>query len=444
MSDQKQNASRGKGCFIAFLVLLALIFVYLVFVMYAPRYWPSQIAAELKKIRSDMITAKKRWEIHQTDNYDIDVKVFIHLGMCSTDLGGKPTTLHVRQGQLIVTEEIRKQELEGICHISEFLPPQVFDKISTWIDKANPNGPTYRTIQFDPEYGFMASYHVSSNDTDINAQYTFSNFRPVTSLTPTPLLSTQTTTTLSASPIWIDLGPELYIRQIREDAFVITHAFPWPANSLLVEMDNSELVLVGTPYTPAATNKVLDWIARRFGKRGIVAINPGYHVDNLGGNQALFKRGIPIYGSELTAQLLRDRGKQTRQVMLSMLKGTPNESYAQTHTTIPYVSPNRQFSISQGLKFSFGKDEVQIYYPGPSQATDKVAVYFPRQKILFGGCMILGGEQIGNTADADLKNWPDAVRKLTQFDAEIVVPGHGERLDVGLIQHTLDLLTAKP
>lgn len=32
------------------------------------------------------------------------------------------------------------------------------------------------------------------------------------------------------------------------------------------------------------------------------------------------------------------------------------------------------------------------------------------------------------------------MQKLVQFPADIIVPGHGERLDPGLIQHTLDLI----
>jgi glyoxylase-like metal-dependent hydrolase (beta-lactamase superfamily II) len=55
--------------------------------------------------------------------------------------------------------------------------------------------------------------------------------------------------------------------------------------------------------------------------------------------------------------------------------------------------------------------------------------------------MILGGDQIGNTLDADLNNWPEAIRKLKQFEVEIVVPGHGDRIDPGLIDHTIALLT---
>ncbi len=242
----------------------------------------------------------------------------------------------------------------------------------------------------------------------------------------------------------IDLSDELYLRQIRKDVFVVTHAFPWPANSLIVEMANSDLVLVGTPYTPDAMNEVLAWITGHFGKRKIVAINTGYHVDNLGGNSALIKQGIPIYGSDLTDQLLRERGEQTRQVLLGMLAGAANERYYKAQAEIPYAPPTELFPIARGLTLSFGDEQVKVYYPGPSQAPDKVVVFFPGKKVLFGGCMVLGGDQIGNISDADLKNWPEAVRKLKQFEAEVVVPGHGDRLDPGLIDHTLALLTANP
>jgi metallo-beta-lactamase class B len=85
---------------------------------------------------------------------------------------------------------------------------------------------------------------------------------------------------------------------------------------------------------------------------------------------------------------------------------------------------------------------VTIFYPGPSQAQDKVAVYFPASKLLFGYCMVIGLAQFGNTADADIKNWPEAIEELKQFPADVIVPGHGDRLSPDLLQHTLDLLAA--
>ncbi|MGB7537458.1 MAG: MBL fold metallo-hydrolase [Anaerolineales bacterium] len=239
----------------------------------------------------------------------------------------------------------------------------------------------------------------------------------------------------------IDLGEGLYLRQIREDAFVVTHAFPWPANSLIVEMSNSDLVLVGTPYTPEAMGEVLVWMKAHFGERNIVAIDPGYHVDNLGGNDALIKQGIPVYGSDLTAELLTERGEQTRQTLLEMLSAPGNERYYKAHAEIPYVAPDRLFPVSRGLKLSFGEEQLEVYYPGPTQAPDKVAVYFPAKKILFGSCMILGGDQAGNIREADLENWPEAIKTLKRFDVDFVIPGHGDRVDPGLIDHTIVLLT---
>ena len=240
----------------------------------------------------------------------------------------------------------------------------------------------------------------------------------------------------------IDLADGLYLREIGDGAFVIVHACPWPANALLVAMPDGTLVLAGTPYTAAATRTVLDWARRQFGDGRIVAINTGYHVDNLGGNQALLDAGAAVYGSDLTVRLLRDRGEHMRQVTLALI-GDPKSPAYQLHAGLRLVPPDHVFPLHDGLRLTFGGEEVDVFYPGPSQAPDKVVVYFPARRLLFGSCMILAGSRPGNTADADMKQWPESVRRLGQFPVDVVVPGHGDRLDPGLIAHTLDLLTAR-
>jgi hypothetical protein len=239
----------------------------------------------------------------------------------------------------------------------------------------------------------------------------------------------------------IDLAPDLYLRQIGHGAYVIVHAFPWPANSLLVEMDDGTLVLAGSPYTPAAVQSVLAWARRQFGRRALVGIDTGYHVDNLGGNQALLDAGFPVYGSDLTVRLLRERGEIMRQATLKFI-GDPGSPFYQAHASLKFVPPDHLFPLRDGLRLRFGNDEVQVFYPGPSQAPDKVVVYFPARRLLFGSCMILAGDQPGNTADADLTQWPESVSQLQRFPVDVVVPGHGDRLDAGLVQHTLDVLVA--
>lgn len=248
--------------------------------------------------------------------------------------------------------------------------------------------------------------------------------------------------TTAESPERFDIGEDLYAREIQDGAFVITHAFPWPANSMMVEMKSGDLVLVDTPYTPEATQAVLVWAESRFGEREITAINTGFHYDNLGGNGYLVESGIPIYGSELTARLLEERGEEMRAMTLEWLQAPQYQRYYEAHEALAYVAPTHLFALSDGLRLEFGDERVQVYYPGPSHASDNVVVYFPDRKLLFGTCMIIGGDEVGNTSDADLEAWPASVRDLARFDFDVLVPGHGERLDPGLLEHTVDLLTS--
>jgi metallo-beta-lactamase class B len=241
----------------------------------------------------------------------------------------------------------------------------------------------------------------------------------------------------------IDLSSELYLRQIGDGVYVITNTFPWAANSVLVKMADGTLVMAGTPYTPEATSLVLDWVKKQYGKHKMIAIDTGYHVDNMGGNQALIEAGIPVYGSDMTARLILERGEANRQSMLAAI-GDPQSPAYKAELEMKYLPPDHIFPIANGLTLTYGGEELRVIYPGPSQAPDKVAIYFPDRKLLFGSCMIVGLDRLGNTIDADMKNWPDAVRILQQYPVDVVVPGHGERLDPGLIQHTLDLLASNP
>lgn len=238
-----------------------------------------------------------------------------------------------------------------------------------------------------------------------------------------------------------DISEDLHVRKVQEGVFVITHAFPWPGNSMIVEMTSSNLVLVDTPYTPEATRDVLAWVEAQLGERDITAINTGYHYDNLGGNSYLIEQGIPVYGSAVIAELLEERGEEMRTMTLDWLQAPQYQRYREAHESLPYVAPTHLFDLDEGLQLEFGDETVQVYYPGPSHAVDNVVVYFPGRKILFGGCMIIGWDSVGNMSDADLDAWPDSVRNLSQFDFDLLVPGHGDRLDAGLIEHTIDLLT---
>jgi metallo-beta-lactamase class B len=228
----------------------------------------------------------------------------------------------------------------------------------------------------------------------------------------------------------IRLSDELRIEKIGDNVYVVIHSFPWPANSMLVQCAGEVLVWIDTPYTDEATGQVLDWINTEFGKIRIIEINTGYHNDNLGGNGCLIQNGIEIYGSDLTARLLKEQSEKMRMQTLTLLKEPKFKKY--------YL-----FEIDKGLSLVFGKDTVEVFYPGPSHTEDNIVVYFPSKKLLFGGCMVksVQSNNLGNTQDADMKQWPASLKKvLAKFgDARIVVPGHGPAGGIELIEHSLKL-----
>ncbi len=237
----------------------------------------------------------------------------------------------------------------------------------------------------------------------------------------------------------VALAAGLELQRIGDGVYVIAHRFPFLCNSLLVEMADGTLVLAGTPCTPEAMQHVLDWTRGHFGERRIVAINNGYHVDNLGGNRALLDAGIPVHGSDLTVRLLAERGEITRHVVLGFIPDRDSLEY-QVHATQEFFPPDHIFPASEGLTLVFGGEEVRAICPGPTQAPDKVLIHFPGRRLLYGGCAVLAGTRAGNTAEADVGHWAEALRGMLDLPLDVVVPAHGERLDPGLLQHTIDLL----
>lgn len=70
-------------------------------------------------------------------------------------------------------------------------------------------------------------------------------------------------------------------------------------------------------------------------------------------------------------------------------------------------------------------------------------VWIPRQKVLFGGCLVKrrGGSR-GYLAEADLAAWPETIRKVKAAypQAEIVVPGHGSPGTLDYLDFTAEMI----
>lgn len=245
----------------------------------------------------------------------------------------------------------------------------------------------------------------------------------------------------------IKLSDDLIITEIETDVFLVNHSFPWPGNSLIVKTGDKSILWIDTPYTPEATENVLAWISKTFGKNtSVTEINTGFHIDNLGGNGALVNKGIPVYGSDLTCELLKKKSPSTMAKMVEWLKDEKMTKYRNVYASFKFYPPNLVFNINKEQKIKSGKEEAIVYYPGPTHTYDNLVVYLPDRKILFGGCMIVAAEsnKPGFVEDGNLGAWVVSMDKLSSRfkDCRIIIPGHGKAGDGSLIKHTRNVVSA--
>lgn len=205
----------------------------------------------------------------------------------------------------------------------------------------------------------------------------------------------------------IRLSDDVQVRRIAPGLWVHTtwmplgNGTPYPANGMLLETAEGS-VLIDTGWNEGQTETLLAWAAHE-GRPVRRAYVTHAHEDRMAGIPALRRAGVPVEGSPLTAQIARSEGLAAPEVVRELS-----------------VAPDAQ-PLAEG--------PLQLFYPGPGHTRDNIVVWFPRQNVLFGGCLIKAdtATTIGNVADADVANWSNAVRRVreTYPGVSVVVPGHG-------------------
>lgn len=186
------------------------------------------------------------------------------------------------------------------------------------------------------------------------------------------------------------------------------------SNGLLV-IRNGNALMIDTPMDETKTAAILNYL-RDSMHTNVTLIIPGHwHNDCIGGLAELHCRNVFSIANEMTRAECIKRNLETPKA-----------------------------SFSKSLTWSFCGIPVECWYPGAGHSLDNIVVYFPKQKILFGGCLIKSAESstIGNIADADIHAWPKTLKKVQKKyrDAEIIIPGHGSVGSLKLIDHTIFII----
>jgi metallo-beta-lactamase class B len=243
----------------------------------------------------------------------------------------------------------------------------------------------------------------------------------------------------------IRISGDLTCTPLQEDVFLITHYFPrFGSNSLFVALPGHKGVLIDTPHESTGTCALLGWIDSTFVETKLVAINTGWHQDNLGGNEYLRSKGIDIYGPDRTAELIIKRGDELKSLLLESTRDLEDQHYYESYLQLNLVAPNKLFPIEEGFRLKFGDEVFEVFFPGESHTVDNTVVYLHKRQILFGGCMMLSMQtsRPGFIEHANMEAWPESIKRVGKRfpEAIVVIPGHGQPGDTSLYRHTIDVL----
>lgn len=216
------------------------------------------------------------------------------------------------------------------------------------------------------------------------------------------------------------IGESVWVAKLAPDLWVITATGEigdgaiYPANGMALESATGT-VLVDPGWNDAQAKALMRWARETLRKPVMKAIATHSHRDRLGGIAALAEQGIPML----------------------VLGRTRSIAEAAKAAHLPQAVPDLE---TKPYRDAAG---FELYFPGGGHAPDNIVVYFPAQRVVFGGCLVksVTSKDLGNLADAVMAEYPASIERVARQYPErrIVVPGHGTITGDGLA-HTLKLL----
>lgn len=212
---------------------------------------------------------------------------------------------------------------------------------------------------------------------------------------------------------------KLQISHLTGDFYIYTtfntykgHLFP--ANGMYLVTENG-VVMFDTPWDSTQFQPLIDSIKMKHNKNVAVCIATHSHEDRTGGLEFLNQQGVKTYTTISTDNISQEKGRK-----------------------------RAVFLMAEDSTFNIGKYSFQTYYAGQGHAPDNIVIWFENEKILYGGCLIKSTEarDLGNIADANLKKWAAAIKKLqNKFkDPKFIIPGHNDWISRDALIHTLRLI----
>lgn len=184
-----------------------------------------------------------------------------------------------------------------------------------------------------------------------------------------------------------------------------------PANGMYL-VTKSGVVMFDTPWDTAKFQPLLDSITAKHHQPVVLCIATHFHEDRTGGLEYYGRQGIKTFTTRQTDELSQKRGMK-----------------------------RAAFLMDKDTTFTVGSFSFLAYFPGPGHAPDNIVIWFEKEKILYGGCLVKSVDDttLGNLSDANVKQYAATLEKVARLcsNPQYIIPGHGNWTNTNSLRHTL-------
>jgi metallo-beta-lactamase class B len=139
-----------------------------------------------------------------------------------------------------------------------------------------------------------------------------------------------------------------------------------------------------------------------------------WHSDRTDGLEYYKQQGIKTYTTLLTDKLSKENNKK-----------------------------RAEFLMTKDSIFNVGQYSFEVYYPGEGHTVDNIVVWFSKEKILYGGCLIKGAaaENLGYLGDANAAEYETTLKKVQKKcrNPKFIIVSHHDWNNINSLKHSIKL-----
>jgi metallo-beta-lactamase class B len=213
-------------------------------------------------------------------------------------------------------------------------------------------------------------------------------------------------------------NPKLKITHLTGDFYIYTTYNTYennqvPANGMYVVTSNG-VVMFDTPWDTTQFQPLLDSIKLKHNKKVIAAFATHWHSDKTAGLEYYRQQGIKTYTTALTDELSKKNDKK-----------------------------RAEFLMTKDTVFTIGQYSFETYFPGQGHTIDNIVIWFKKEKILYGGCLIKGAdaEDLGYLGDANVNAYSSTLKnvQLKCRNPKFIIIAHHDWKNSNSLKHSIKL-----